>query len=75
MIPISGPLSASWARKPRASGDDPGDAEIIRGVDAVNPARAGMIRQVDHHYKARTGKPRASGDDPPPPAPIFRRLM
>ena len=30
----------------------------------VNPARAGMIRQVVIHDARRPGKPRASGDDP-----------
>ena len=30
----------------------------------VNPARAGMIRNVDSIPKLRICKPRASGDDP-----------
>ena len=52
--------------KPRASGDDPTILAAILGVAAVNPARAGMIRDrriVDVHLSS---KPRASGDDPLP---------
>ena len=30
----------------------------------VNPARAGMIRKAALRNMARSGKPRASGDDP-----------
>ena len=34
-------------------------------IPAVNPARAGMILTPEEHEMPTTGKPRASGDDPP----------
>ena len=40
MIPIIGALTA---RKPRASGDDPGTRRARSWLAKVNPARAGMI--------------------------------
>ena len=34
-------------------------------IAEVNPARAGMIRAVLDNKVVKSGKPRASGDDPP----------
>ena len=41
---------------------------------SVNPARAGMILNRPQDSSRRTGKPRASGDDPDLHRRIRRRL-
>ena len=52
------------ARKPRASGDDPGEVQVSYSDKIVNPALAGMIPLARAASACRSCKPRASGDDP-----------
>ena len=64
MIPPPTPALEWWARKPRASGDDPPVSCEAGHQPIVNPARAGMIPGRGLEYRAYICKPRASGDDP-----------
>ena len=64
MIPAVPIAATDPASKPRASGDDPIPISVrVHGM-SVNPARAGMIREMRQHGPHQAGKPRASGDDP-----------
>ena len=64
MIPGQETRVTAYYGKPRASGDDPWGEIKANSTGGVNPARAGMIRQVRFSRFVVGGKPRASGDDP-----------
>ena len=64
MIRVGRCSLTSGNSKPRASGDDPQEITNMIKEEAVNPARAGMIRTWWMRVPRRAGKPRASGDDP-----------
>ena len=66
MIPSRHQIVRALEGKPRASGDDPEGRDYVLALDAVNPARAGMIPPHPRYQPRTTGKPRASGDDPVP---------
>ena len=73
MIPALARISPGTFRKPRASGDDPGNSAGVPYTAGVNPARAGMIRVRTGSRTQACCKPRASGDDPY--AKILKRLV